>query len=302
MDKINFSILHGNCLDLFDTLDNNSIDTCITDPPYFIDGMGKDWDKDNLDTKTKKAGIVGSLPIGMKFDPKQGIEFQNFMLDISKQVYRVLKPGAFYVSFSQARLYHRMAIAVEEAGFEIRDMLGWTYEGQAKAFSQDHFVRKMNITDIEKNNIIVSMNNRKTPQLKPMIEPMVLAQKPKEGTFVENWMKWGVGLIDTSQSLDGKFPGNLMAVAKPRKSEKGETNDHLTVKPTKLIAHLTKLLTTEGQVVFDPFMGSGSHGVAALECKRKFIGFEIEKKYFDISNERLIYVSQEKTNNIIIRI
>lgn len=47
------------------------------DPPYFIDGMGDDWGKDNLDTKAKKAGVIGGLPVGMKFDPQQGIRFQE---------------------------------------------------------------------------------------------------------------------------------------------------------------------------------------------------------------------------------
>jgi site-specific DNA-methyltransferase (adenine-specific) len=174
----------------------------------------------------------------MKFDPKQGLGFQTFMLGISKEVHRVLKPGGFYIAFSQARLVHRLGVAVEDAGFEVRDLLGWTYEGQAKAFSQDHFVRKMkHLSDKEKSDLIASMGGRKTPQLKPMIEPMILGQKPKEGTFIENWQKWGVGLVDTKQSLDGKFPGNLMEVAKPNKDEKGADNEHITVKPVMCSSH-----------------------------------------------------------------
>jgi site-specific DNA-methyltransferase (adenine-specific) len=209
------------------------------------------------------------------------------MLDISREMFRILVPGAFYVSFSQARLYHRLGVAVEDAGFEIRDMLAWKYEGQAKAFSQDHFVRKMKISDEEKARIIADLGGRKTPQLKPQIEPMTLAQKPKQGTFVDNWLQHGTGLVDVSQSLDGMFPGNVMDVRKPSKTEKGAGNDHPTIKPVELISHLVKLFSKPGQTVIDPFMGSGSHGVACVESGRAFIGIERDPHYFDISSQRI---------------
>ena len=266
----------------------NSVDFILTDPPYFIDGMGDDWDRNELEIKVAKAGVIGGRPIGMKFDVNQGIEFENFMTPIFEQCFRILKPGGFLVSFSQARLYHRLAIAAENNGFEIRDMLAWNHNGQAKAFSQEHFVKKNNkLSENEKKRIILEMGGRKTPQLKPQLEPMILAQKPKEGTFVDNWLKYGVGLIDTNESLDGTFPGNLMKVSKPKKSEKGKSNLHLTVKPTLLLSHLIKIFTKEDQVVLDPFIGSGSTAIAALLAGRKFIGIERDEKYFELSVGRI---------------
>jgi site-specific DNA-methyltransferase (adenine-specific) len=74
---------------------------------------------------------------------------------------------------------------------------------------------------------------------------------------------------------------------KVRRNETDEKIEHITVKPIILISHLIKLFTKRGQLVLDPFMGSGSHGVAAIESDRKFIGFEIEKKYFDIALKRI---------------
>jgi site-specific DNA-methyltransferase (adenine-specific) len=228
------------------------------------------------------------MPVGMKFDPAQGRKFQRFMEPICDELFRVLKPGGFAVIFSQARLYGRLAVAAEDSGFEIRDMLGWTYEGQAKAFSQDHFVRRMtHLSSAERSHILSRLDGRKTPQLKPCIEPMVLAQKPREGTFIENWLQHEVGLVNTRQSLDGKFPGNLMPCAKPSKAEKGEGNEHLTVKPVKLLEHLIELFTVEGQVVLDPFLGSGSTAIAALNSKRDCIGLEIERTYVRIANDRV---------------
>ena len=280
-----YTLYLDDCRNVLKQLNDNSIDLIITDPPYFIDGMGNDWNKENLSKKVKKAKVVGGLPVGMKFDVEQGKKLQEFMEPICNEFMRILKPGGFCIIFSQARLYHRMAIATENVGFEIRDMLGWKYEGQAKAFSLNHFVKKMkNLTEEEQNQIIKEMDGWKTPQLKPQIEPMVMAQKPKEGTFIENWIKYNVGLVNTAESLDGMFPGNIMEVSKKERDEKIE---HLTVKPVKLISHLVKLFSKENQIVLDAFMGSGSHGVASLQNNRKFIGIEIDKDYFEIAKNRI---------------
>ena len=280
-----YTLYLDDCRNVLKQLNDNSIDLIITDPPYFIDGMGNDWNKENLSKKVKKAKVIGGLPVGMKFDVEQGKKLQEFMEPICNEFMRILKPGGFCIIFSQARLYHRMAIAAENAGFEIRDMLGWKYEGQAKAFSLNHFVKKMkNLTEEEQNQIIKEMEGWKTPQLKPQIEPMVMAQKPKEGTFIENWIKYNVGLINITESLDGMFPGNIMEVSKKERDEKIE---HLTVKPVKLISHLVKLFSKENQIVLDAFMGSGSHGVASIQNNRKFIGIEIDKDYFEIAKERI---------------
>ena len=285
----NYTLYHDDCLSVMKSMDTNSIDFIVTDPPYFIDGMGNEWSDSSLTKKATNAKVVGGLPVGMKFDREQGYKLQEFMTPIAKEYFRILKPGGFCVVFSQARLYHRMAIAIEDAGFEMRDMMGWKYEGQAKAFSQDHFIKKnKSLSDKEKEDLLHIMKGWKTPQLKPQIEPMTLAQKPREGTFIDNWSKYGVGLLNTTISLDGMFPGNIMEVSKQEKFHDEEYKiEHFTTKPVRLIEHIIKLFTQRGQVVFDSFCGSGSHGVAALRCGRKFIGVEREEKYFDIASKRL---------------
>lgn len=286
--KGNVQLFNTDCRSGLKNIPDNSVDFIITDPPYFIDGMDDNWNDKKLYAKAK-PGVIGGLPCGMKFDRAQGEHLQNFMEPLSREFIRILKPGGFCVVFSQGRLYHRMAIALDFAGFEIRDLLGWKYEGQAKAFSQDHFIKKdKTMTDVEKEKLIAELNGWKTPQLKPQIEPMVLAQKPKDGTFIENWKKWGVGLVNTKESLDGMFPGTIMEVSKQvRRNETDEKIDHMTVKPVCLVSHLIRLFTRAGQTVLDPFLGSGSHGVAAVENRRNFIGFEIEQKYFDIAKKRI---------------
>ena len=285
----NCQIYCKDCRIALKELAENSIDCIITDPPYFIDGMGSEWNDKNLKNKALKSGVIGGLPVGMKFDKNQSTRLQAFMNPIAKEFYRILKPGGFCIVFSQARLYHAMAMSIDVAGFEIRDMLVWKYEGQAKAFSQSHFIKKdKHLSAAQKAALIAELEGYKTPQLKPQIEPMVMAQKPKEGTFVQNWQKHKLGLINTKESLDGRFPSNVMGVSKhTRKNESNIKIEHLTPKPVCLISHLVRLFTQEEQIVLDPFMGSGSHGIAALNNHRFFIGYEIEKKYFEIAKKRI---------------
>ncbi len=280
----NARIYNGDCLTLFKRLSDNSIDFIATDPPYFLDGMGDDWSDSKLNIKAAKAQTVGGLPVGMKFDAAQGKRLQYFFGLVASEALRVLKPGGFMVAFSQARLFHRMAVSAEDSGFEIRDMLIWKHSGgQGKAFKQDHFVRKMNLPGEEKEQIISNLQGRKTPQLRPKFESILLAQKPKDGTFVNNWLKWKTGLIKT----DFKEEAQQSTIFSYRKAIKEDFVNHMTVKPIDLMGRLIEVFTIEGQLVLDPFNGSGTTGVAALKTKRKFIGFEIEKKYFDMSAERL---------------
>jgi len=289
MREKNYQLFNEDCRRGIKNVSENSVDFIVTDPPYFIDGMDDAWNDNNLKAKAAKSGVIGGLPVGMKFDRAQGEKLQQFLEPLCKEFLRILKPGGFCVVFSQGRLYHRTAMALDLSGFEIRDLLGWKYEGQAKAFSQNHFIRRdKTMPEAEKQQLMEELDGLKTPQLKPQMEPMVLAQKPKDGTFVENWKKYQVGLVNTKESLDGMFPGTVMEVSKVvRKHETDEKLEHMTIKPVCLISHLIKLFTKTGQTVLDPFLGSGSHGVAAIESNRKFMGFEIEKKYYDIASRRI---------------
>ena len=209
---------------------------------------------------------------------------------------RIIKPGGFVLCFSQSRLSHRVAMALEDAGFEIRDMLAWKYEGQAKAFSQDHFIKKRKISDSEKQDILKSLGGRKTPQLKPQMELIILAQSPRDGTFVDNWLKHRTGLIDVSSPLIdiNKFPGTVLDVPKPR-----ERYGHVTVKPVLLIQHLIKIFSdgVESATVFDPFLGSGTTAVAAQLEGRDFIGFDIDEEMVSIARSRVEKLSIKKNKN-----
>lgn len=263
---------NGDCRLGMPGIRDNEVSLILTDPPYFIDGMDSDWDTAKLRRRVK-PGVVGALPAGMKFSSEQGRNLQKFLQPIAEEWIRILRPGGFALVFSQNRLVHRTALALEEAGFEIRDVLLWKYEGQAKAFTQEHFVRKSKLKESEKERLIRKLGGRKTPQLKPQGELIVLAQAPRDGTFVQNWDKWETGLIDVSDPYidNGRFPGTVIAVPKP-KTRYG----HMTAKPVDLLRHLIRIFCAPEALVFDPFAGSGSTGVAAQKEGRAFLGYEIE--------------------------
>ena len=117
MDKI----IQGDCLDKLKELEDNSIDSIVTDPPYELGFMGKSWDS---------TGIANNV-------------------DMWKECLRVLKPGGHLLAFSGTRTYHRMAVAIEDAGFEIRDMIEWVY---GSGFPKSHNIGK-NIEKIKVGGI-----------------------------------------------------------------------------------------------------------------------------------------------------
>jgi site-specific DNA-methyltransferase (adenine-specific) len=239
----------------------------------------------------------------MKFDKEQGKRFYEWYFKISKEIYRILKPGGFFFSFSSPRLYHRAVSAIDDAGFLIRDCFIWLYtQNQPKAMSLDHFIEKGNFDEKTKNEIKEKLKGWKTPQIKSCFEPIVMAQKEVEKTFLHNMMKYNVGLINTNVKI-GKdmFPSNVITtqeitevidrsflLPKPDKEEKGEFNTHKTVKPLALCEYIIALTTfSKDAIVLDPFVGSGTTAVAAKKLGRKFVGIDINLEYVEIAQKRL---------------
>jgi len=213
-------LLKGDCLQKLKELEDNSIDSVVTDPPYEIGFMGKGWDD---------SGIANNP-------------------ELWKEVLRVLKPGGHLLSFSHSRTYHRQAVAVEDAGFEIRDQIMWIY---GSGFPKSHNIGK-NIEKIKvggkanlvqvgtKKGLVATNHNDKAKTsnpsgfsyrtnkkgysevatdrtqvngeipvyeitnewegwgtaLKPAHEPIVMARKPFKGTVADNVLEWGTGGIN----------------------------------------------------------------------------------------------------------
>lgn len=392
----------GDCLEEMKKIPDGSVDLVLTDPPYELGFMGKSWDS---------TGIANNV-------------------DVWKQCLRVLKPGGYLLSFGGTRTYHRMASAIEDAGFEVRDMIEWVYgSGFPKSRNIGKDIDKIRGNERKitgnlkapgyaKKEVEMGKQNRSVydfvttkgnsewegwgTALKPAHEPICMARKPlSEKTVAENVLKYGTGGINIDESrveinedisnikafgsmpenkvyekgfsrpwmnnkqsiLDkqneainkmkslGRFPANLIHdnseevrecfpndswrffkeckwkegekeellsmiyQAKASKSERNRGceelpiksagglqgradgslggdpvtahNNHPTVKPVALMEYLIKMVTRKGGIVLDPFMGSGTTGVACKNLNRNFIGIEKEEEYFKIANARI---------------
>lgn len=295
-------IICDDSLKLLPQIEKNSIDIVLTDPPYFLDKLDNNWDCDEVSNQNNQY-IIKSLPAGMKFDREQGKRFYAWYIEVSKEIFRILKPGGFFFSFSSPRLYHRMASAIDDAGFEIRDTFMWLYtQNQAKAMGVDHFINRMNIDEKSKEKIRLKLNGWKTPQIKSCFEPIAMAQKPTDQTYLNNMLKHEVGLFNTNIRIgDNMYPANVFTIEtinelidrafllpKPTKKEKGEYNDHRTVKPLTICEYLMKLsVFSKSAIMLDPFIGSGTTAVAAKKFGINYIGIDINEKYVRISEKRL---------------
>jgi len=202
-----------------------------------------------------------------------------------------------------------MVSAVDDAGFLIRDCFIWLYtQNQPKAMSLNHFIDKLNCDKESKTELKERLNGWKTPQIKSCFEPIMMAQKPCEKTFLENMLNYYVGLVNTNAKIgDNMFPSNVVTtesfdknidkcflLPKPTKEERGEFNIHQTVKPLAICEYLIKLTTfSESAVVLDPFVGSGTTCVAAKKLQRKYIGIDSNPEYVKIALKRLENIEKD---------
>lgn len=231
-------LLQGDCLDKLKELEDNSVDSVVTDPPYGIAFMNKEWDNpkklQEQQKKDKKLAIKrGKIPASFSPFPGQGwkgkkeaVWFQEWTEDWARECMRVLKPGGHLISFCAPRMYHRMTVGIEDAGFEIRDQLMWVFgSGFPKSHNVGNSIDKLN--GAGNRGHAISSGNRFHPTtgkprpngekldkyeartqegkgwegwgtaLKPAHEPIVMARKPlSEKTVARNVLEWGTGGIN----------------------------------------------------------------------------------------------------------
>ena len=407
------TLYNGDCLVVMDNMKKCSVDSIVTDPPYHLTSI------------VERFGKQGSAPAKFGTDSAfdraskgfMGKEWDGgdiaFQVDTWRKCLELLKPGGHLIAFSGSRTYHRMAVAIEDAGFEIRDQCIWLY---GSGFPKSHNIGKsidalkktgksnpqalrktrmgddykptgqidyakgrMFSSDIDNDDYEHQVDNEWKgwgTALKPAHEPMVLARKPiDQKSVADNVLKHGVGGIniddcrvqcepdddivrpdrtdaqaynffrggeqdrinvrkttrrqprseqnvwtDNNSGMKaegsmfadadprGRFPSNVMHdgscvvedvfpdvssryfyTAKTNQAERnaGANNTHPTVKPVELMRYLVRLVTPKNGLVLDPFMGSGSTGMAAREEEFKFIGIEKEEEYYEIAKARI---------------
>ena len=388
-----YTLYNDDCLEVLKGMPDESVDSVVTDPPYGISFMSKGWD------------------------------YEVPKVETWRECLRVLKPGGHLLAFAGTRTQHRMAVNIEDAGFEIRDMIAWVYgSGLPKSLDVSKAIDKAAGAEREvvgsrkltgaarivggqggatagrsadayaegqtRDELPITVPATPEAQqwagwgtaLKPALEPITMARKPLAGTVAANVLEHGTGALNVDgcrvegappsvpqpafnsstgriygmkagegrngemSQASGRWPANLIHdgsdevvglfpqansarvgnpnnphrgvnhtassygqgdgkvthdyrdtgsaarffyVAKASRADRGEGNNHPTVKPTDLMAHLCRLVTPPGGVVLDPFMGSGSTGKAAMLEGFKFIGIEREVSYFSIAESRI---------------
>ena len=444
-------LLNGDCIEQMQKLkdEGKQIDSVVTDPPYHLTSIVERYGKEGSAPAKDKDGLYQRQARGFMGKEWDGGDIA-FRTDTWKLAYDLLKPGGYLLAFSASRNYHRMAVAIEDAGFEIRDQIMWIYgSGFPKSLNIGKAIDKRlgnerevvgtrvsafgdadgSETDDGRNlwgkestkEVELTKGNSEYEgwgtALKPAHEPIVMARKPLEGTNIDNVLKYGTGAINidgcriqgddtggerkttTRKSRDknnvwtdensgmkqeenhfadadpkGRYPANLIhdgsdvvqdifpqtsksvstkrtrktigsfgmpndttpeyddegtaaryfycpktsaeernrgldsfttkkmgmsggAQSKGEGYDKGQgiglnrvierKNTHPTVKPHELMKYLCRLVTPKGGVVLDPFMGSGSTGMAAKDEGFDFIGIEKEQEYFEIAEARI---------------
>ena len=222
-------IICGDNIEIMKTWPADCIDTIITDPPYGLGFMGKDWDTfaaKNIAIKTAKHKPIdhnlqtersGSMHAG-KYDHSRNAEFQLWFTQWAAEVLRIAKPGAIMMVFGGARTYHRLTCAIEDAGWQIRDCLMWLYGSgfpkslniskaidkakgekrgrikipEAATNSPDYHKFSSEIDDEIPITNLAKLWDGWGTALKPAYEPIVVAMKPLDGTFAANAEKHGV--------------------------------------------------------------------------------------------------------------
>jgi site-specific DNA-methyltransferase (adenine-specific) len=254
-------LLLGDCLEKLKELDDDSVDSIVTDPPYGLSFMGKDWDHIKA-TKETKSQVVKGLGAGMKMTTlADNIEFEKWVTEWSMECYRVLKPGGYMLAFGGSRMYHRLASGVENAGFEIRDQMMWVYgSGFPKSMNLGHKIDEYQGWGTA---------------LKPAHEPIVMGRKPiSEKTVVDNVLKWGTGGIN----IDG-----CRVEGKPRTSHKdgNKVGNYQSEKKYGQIADGAVCDGAEGRfpanIIFDeeagkmlPDAGQGGYGEETTSSASRF--------------------------------
>lgn len=225
-------IIQGDCLEVMKDIPDNSVDAIVTDPPYGLSFMGKKWDYD-----------VPSV-------------------EIWTECLRVLKPGGYLLAFAGTRTQHRMAVRIEDAGFEIRDMIAWIYgSGFPKSLNIGKAVDKLQGNEREVTGGYMHGGTRQSgilgkdlgqvwheqsqgtsewegwgTALKPALEPITVARKPlSENTVAENCLKWGTGGINidgsrvgTDETITNHSRGAESAVSKGKYGDSNQQETHQT--------------------------------------------------------------------------
>jgi len=288
------TVTKANSIEAIKLLKESSVHLILSDIPY---GIGaEDWDvlHDNTNSAYMgsspaqlRAGAVfkkRGKPINGWSEADRAIpkEYYNWCSTWASEWLRVLKPGGTAFIFAGRRYSHRCIAALEDAGFSYKDMLAWM---RPRA---PHRAQRLSIVYEKRADVSSALqwDGWRIGNLRPIFEPILWFTKPYKigSTIADNVLSHGVGAFNEDAFVSfEKTPDNVMrSTFRP-----GEAGLHPTQKPIQLMRALIESTTIKGQVVLDPFCGSGSTLVAAQECGRRFIGYENDPTHWQMAIDRL---------------
>lgn len=290
--QVKTGVFEGDGIEFVSKLEENCIDMILSDIPY---GIGQDdWDVLHTNTNSaylgqsaaqKKAGKVFKKrrkPINgwSSADREIPREYERWCASWAADWLRVLKPGGSAVVFAGRRLAHRCISALEDAGFNYRDMIAW--ERPKAVFRAQRlstvYRKRGEISEAE------HWESWRVGNLRPVFEPVLWFFKPYKVTIADNVLDHGLGAfnLDAYQKLSGSSDNVVRLGFDP-----GEAGYHEAQKPVALLRCLIELCAPTGAVVLDPFAGSGSTGVAALASGCRHVLVEQNPKLVSVAKKRL---------------
>ena len=327
MNNIEQHLLLGDSAEVLKELKDNSIDLLATDPPYGIEFMGKSWDKvlppKEIWTECYRVLKPGAF-ISVMSSPRS---------DVLYRMIKDLEDAGFDMSFSPILwTYHSGFPKASDVSKMIdkrlgaeREVIGVRTDGMAdgamsaeRGWNDNKMGKEIPITEPSTDLAKKYEGSKLGFQPKPAVEHIIIGMKPHGSkSYIDNVLNFEA----LPDNIKMTYP--FIQVPKPAKKEKdfglsGEEkkkpqrdegqekfnvpqknrptlskNIHPTTKPVKLMSYIITLFTREGDWVIDPFLGSGTTGLASKLINRHFVGIEREKEYFDICEERLS-VSREE--------
>lgn len=313
--KNRFKIYLKDCSGL-EEINNCSVDAVITDPPYGISFQNNYWDKSLPDRQIWTDCLRVLKPGAFVLVFSSVRLMHRLMVDIEDSGF-IIRDVLFWAFLNGMPKSRNIPLEIDSlSGVNSRIVGRYTYVQGYKTGGAENYKSIGGKPKLEPASPAGKKFKGAGSSVKPAYEPIIMVQKPLEQkmTVARNVMKYGTGVLNIDATRipyakgekdvghnphpGGRVTSNILRTEEyndgydkffviPKVRQHAEDyNYHPTIKPVALMQHLTKLVTFENHLVLDPFMGTGSTGIACKALNRGFIGYESDPGYFKIAQKR----------------